>query len=200
MPRPALYSRSIHVTMILYVRILNVWRHVTASWVTVRGEGGVAGEGRVVGVPKFHSWGKYTMALMIINSDWMSKASSGLWINLFILCYLFNTDCNKLTLFILNHYYSILVSPAFPAYWLMYMHVWPQRAHALLIKLLCGSFKLHLGGVINNLVAHLLRRSKYRQRHICSIVLWLGQYHDISLRWAILPCGQSAVQTKCGKG
>ena len=23
----------------------------------MRGEGGVAGEGRVVGVPKFHSWG-----------------------------------------------------------------------------------------------------------------------------------------------
>ena len=32
-----------------------------ASGVTVRGEGGVAGEGRVVGVPKFHSWGKCTM-------------------------------------------------------------------------------------------------------------------------------------------
>ena len=29
--------------------------------VAVRGEGGVAGEGRVVGVPKFHSWGKCTM-------------------------------------------------------------------------------------------------------------------------------------------
>ena len=27
----------------------------------MRSEGGVAGEGRVVGVPKFHSWGKCTM-------------------------------------------------------------------------------------------------------------------------------------------
>ena len=27
----------------------------------MRGEGGVAGEERVVGVPKFHSWGKCTM-------------------------------------------------------------------------------------------------------------------------------------------
>ena len=52
----------------------------------MRGEGGVAGEGRVVGVPKFHSWGKCTMPLMNINSDWMSNASSGLFINL---CYLY---------------------------------------------------------------------------------------------------------------
>ena len=29
----------------------------------MRGDGGVAGEGRVVGVPKFHSWGKCTMTL-----------------------------------------------------------------------------------------------------------------------------------------
>ena len=41
----------------------------------MRDEGGVAGEGRVVGVPKFHSWGKCTMPLMSINSDWMSNAS-----------------------------------------------------------------------------------------------------------------------------
>ena len=51
----------------------------------MRGEGGVAGEGRVVGVPKFHSWGKCTMALTNISSDWMSNASSGLCINLVIL-------------------------------------------------------------------------------------------------------------------
>ena len=51
----------------------------------MRGEGGVAGEGRVVGIPKFHSWGKCTMALTNINSDWMSNASSGLCINLVIL-------------------------------------------------------------------------------------------------------------------
>jgi len=43
----------------------------------VRGESGVAGEGRVVCVPKFHSWGKCT-----INSDWMFNASSDLCINL----------------------------------------------------------------------------------------------------------------------
>ena len=54
----------------------------------MRGEGGVAGEGRVVGVPKFHSWGKCTMPLTNVNSDWMSKASSGLCINLVILYYL----------------------------------------------------------------------------------------------------------------
>ena len=51
--------------------------------VTVRGEsgeGGVAGERRLVGVPKFHSWGKCTMPLTNINSDWMSNTSSGLCI------------------------------------------------------------------------------------------------------------------------
>ena len=50
----------------------------------MRGEGGVASEGKVVDVPKFHSWGKCTMPLMNINSDWMSNASSGLCINLSI--------------------------------------------------------------------------------------------------------------------
>ena len=49
----------------------------------MRGDSGVAGERRVVGVPKFHSWGKYTMPLTNINSDWMSKASSGLRIILY---------------------------------------------------------------------------------------------------------------------
>ena len=52
----------------------------------MRGEGGVAGEGRVVGVPKFHSWGTCIMPLTNINSDWMSNASSGPCI---ILGYLF---------------------------------------------------------------------------------------------------------------
>ena len=33
----------------------------------MRGDSGVAGEGRVVGVPKFHSWGKCTMPLTNIN-------------------------------------------------------------------------------------------------------------------------------------
>ena len=52
----------------------------------MRGDGSVAGEGRVVGLPKFHSWGKCTN----INSDWMSNASSGLCIILiiFITCVL----------------------------------------------------------------------------------------------------------------
>ena len=35
----------------------------------MRGDDGAAGEERVVGVPKFHSWGKRTMPLMNINSD-----------------------------------------------------------------------------------------------------------------------------------
>ena len=46
----------------------------------MRGEGGVTGEGSVVGVPKFHPWGKCTVILTNINSDWMSKAFSGLCI------------------------------------------------------------------------------------------------------------------------
>ena len=54
----------------------------------MRGDGGVASEGRVVGVPKFHSWGKYTMPLTNINSDWMSNASSGLRIIYIILYYI----------------------------------------------------------------------------------------------------------------
>ena len=45
----------------------------------MRGDGGVAGEGRI-GVPKFHSWNKCTMPLTNINSDWMSNASYGLCI------------------------------------------------------------------------------------------------------------------------
>ena len=44
----------------------------------MRGDSGVAGEGRVVGVPKFHSWGKCIMPLTNIYSDWMFNASSGL--------------------------------------------------------------------------------------------------------------------------
>ena len=44
----------------------------------MRGDSGVAGEGRVVGVPKFYSWGKCTMPLTNINTDWMSNGFSGL--------------------------------------------------------------------------------------------------------------------------
>ena len=51
--------------------------------VAVRGEGGVVGEGRVVGVPKCYSWVNCTMHLTNINSDWMSNAFSGLCNNLF---------------------------------------------------------------------------------------------------------------------
>ena len=43
----------------------------------MRCDSGVAGEGRVVGVPTFHSWGKCSMPLMNINLDGMSNASSG---------------------------------------------------------------------------------------------------------------------------
>ena len=46
----------------------------------MRGDSGIGGEGRVAGVPKFYSWGKCTMPLTNINSDWMSNASSGLCI------------------------------------------------------------------------------------------------------------------------
>ena len=52
------------------------------------GESGVAGEGRIVGVPKFRSWGECTMPLMNINSDWMCNASSGLCNNLHYIKYL----------------------------------------------------------------------------------------------------------------
>ena len=52
----------------------------------MRVDSGVAGEGRVVGIPKFYSWGKCTMPLMNINPDWMCNTSSGLCI--IILCYI----------------------------------------------------------------------------------------------------------------
>ena len=35
----------------------------------MRVDSGVAGEGKVFGVSKFHSWGKCTMPLTNINSD-----------------------------------------------------------------------------------------------------------------------------------
>ena len=59
----------------------------------MRGDGGVAGEGRVVGVPKFHSWGKCTMPLTNINSDWMSNTSSGLHIILGPLSCILGCNC-----------------------------------------------------------------------------------------------------------
>ena len=56
----------------------------------MRGDGGVAGEGRIVGVPKFHSWYKCAMPLMNINSDWMSNISSGL--RIILINYLYFPD------------------------------------------------------------------------------------------------------------
>ena len=56
--------------------------HVTSckrkNCFAVSGDGGVADEGRSVGVPKFYSWSKCTMSLTNIYSDWMSNASSRL--------------------------------------------------------------------------------------------------------------------------
>ena len=55
----------------------------------MRGDGGVAGEGRIVGVPKFRSRETSTIPLTNINSDWLSNTSSGLCIILvsyIILC------------------------------------------------------------------------------------------------------------------
>ena len=37
--------------------------------VAVRGSGGVAGEGRVVGAPNFNFWGKFTMPLILISTQ-----------------------------------------------------------------------------------------------------------------------------------
>ena len=54
----------------------------------MRGDSGIAGEGRVAGIPKFHSWGKYTMPLTNVNSDWMSNASAGLCI-IYLFIYLY---------------------------------------------------------------------------------------------------------------
>ena len=59
----------------------------------MNGESGVAGEGRVVGVPKFHSLGKCIMPITNINSDWMSNASSGLCINLHYIIYAGPLSC-----------------------------------------------------------------------------------------------------------
>ena len=42
-----------------------------ACGTAVRGEGGVAGEEKLVGVPKFHSWNKCTMPLTNIQSEWL---------------------------------------------------------------------------------------------------------------------------------
>ena len=52
----------------------------------MRGDSDVAGEVRVVGIPTFHFWGKCTMPLANINSDWMSNASSGVCLSCILGC------------------------------------------------------------------------------------------------------------------
>ena len=52
----------------------------------MRGEGGVAGQGRLVEL-KFHPWGVCTMTLTNVYSDWMSIAFSGLCIDLILVLY-----------------------------------------------------------------------------------------------------------------
>ena len=92
----------------------------------MRGDGGVAGERRVVGVPKFHSWDKCTMPLTNINSDWMSNASSGLCIIL--------------------HYiilYCLFMRVLYFASWGV-IYVDPLSC-ILGFVILCGSFISHLG-------------------------------------------------------
>ena len=73
------YTHSLHVSIIspkhsstlntysndFICSILNMWHHVSVkipSGGAVSGEGGVASEGNLVGVPQFHSWGKCTMS------------------------------------------------------------------------------------------------------------------------------------------
>ena len=67
--------------------------------------GGIAGEGRVVGIPMFHFWGKCTMPLTNINSDWMPNASYGLCtIYLYYAGPLIRTlGCNHFTASIFKH-------------------------------------------------------------------------------------------------
>ena len=66
---------------------MNVGHHLCRkipSRATVRGEGGVDGEGRLIGVPKFHSLGKCTMTnIHAVRLD--------VQFFLFILCEFFNS-------------------------------------------------------------------------------------------------------------
>ena len=76
----------------------------------MRGDSFVAGEGRVVVVPKFHSWDKCTLLLTNINSDWMSNTSSGLCSIYFImpvLCFVF-LGVTSLYMCAFNYLISIL--------------------------------------------------------------------------------------------
>ena len=76
--------RSIHVAMILYVSILNVWRHIRGKIASgvAEGDDGVAGKGRVVDVPKFHSWvNEYQLRLDVQRFLWPVN-----YIALYIIC------------------------------------------------------------------------------------------------------------------
>ena len=84
----------------------------------MRGDCGVAGEGRLVGVPKFHFSAKFTMPLTNITSDWMSSTFSGLCIILNIGSLSCLLGCNKM---VCSSYYRThvdLVSCLLCAGWL----------------------------------------------------------------------------------
>ena len=98
------------------------------------GDSGVAGEGRVVGVPKFHSWGKCTMPLTNTNSDWMSNASSGLCV---ILCYI-----------ILGYDIDLMCSSKVTLSMVMSKVTAPQDAHGGLVLQVClGSSTLEFSAI-----------------------------------------------------
>ena len=84
----------------------------------MRVDSGVAGEGRVVGVPKFHSWGKCTMPLTNIDSDWMSNASSGLCIILlyYIILYIYIIYAGPLSCILGCNYYLQVQSYTYSKY------------------------------------------------------------------------------------
>ena len=89
-----------------------MWRQVSgkvASRVAVRSESGVAGEGRVVGVPKFHSWGKCTMPRIStqIGCPTLPLAS----INLFICLFIYLFVCLFIYLFV--HLFIYLINYLF---------------------------------------------------------------------------------------
>ena len=84
---------NMHIAVILYVGILNLWHHVKGK--IASGQSCCEGwrwcswwRWRVVDVPKFHSWGMCTMPLTNVNSYWMSNASPGVCIILDYLYYI----------------------------------------------------------------------------------------------------------------
>ena len=96
----------------------------------MRGDSGVAGEGRVVGIPKFYSRSKCTMPLTNINSDSMSNASSGLCIYYVILYYIgLYIYAGPLSCILGCNIYIVIL------YYIFILYIYNLR----------GSFKLHLG-------------------------------------------------------